>query len=52
MLFAGLGSNWPLAVTVAVLVCAAGLATVATTASVCGVPGATVPTFHSPLLDV
>ena len=34
---------------VAVLVWAAGLTTVATIASVCAGPGATVPTSHSPV---
>ena len=43
------GSNWSLSLIVAVLVCAAGLTTVATIASVCGVPGATVPTSQTPV---
>ena len=33
---------------VAVLVCAAGLTTVAVMVSVCGTPGLTVPTVHTP----
>ena len=49
VLLAVFGSNWSLPLTVAVLVCAAGLTTRAMMVSVCGLPGATVPTSHVPV---
>ena len=44
------GSNWSAWLTVAVLVWAAGLVTVAVSVSVCGVPGMTVPTVQTPVV--
>ena len=43
------GSNWSASLMVAVLVCAAGLTTVAVMVSVCGAPGPTVPTVQTPV---
>jgi hypothetical protein len=44
------GSYWSLLVTRAVFVRGAGLTTVATICSVCGVPGMTVPRVHTPVM--
>ena len=46
------GSNWSASLTVAVLVCAAGLTTVAVMLSVCGTPGLTVPTVQTPVASL
>ena len=50
VLLAVFGSNWSASPTVAVLVCATGLTTVAVIVRVCGVPGLTVPTVQTPVV--
>jgi hypothetical protein len=50
VLLAVFGSNWSAWLMVPVLVCVAGLTTVAVMLSVCGAPELTVPTVHSPVL--
>jgi hypothetical protein len=49
LLLAKFGSNWSASLMVPVFVCAAGLTTRAAMLSVCGTPGLTVPTVHTPL---
>jgi hypothetical protein len=49
VLLAVFGSNWSAALMVPVLVCAAGLSTVAVMLSVCATAELTAPTFQTPL---
>src|SRR5262245_17561271 len=52
VLLAVLGSNWSAAASVAVFVRGMGLSTVALIVKVCGVPGVTVPTVQTPVVEL